>query len=396
MADPKERLMSAISTEELERRWKAVREAMKARGVDCLIIRNDESFLGGNVKWFTDLPAEVNYPVTVIFPLEEEMTLITHGPAAPAEPGPPVWAVRGVKTRLSSPYMPSAHYTNSYDAEMAVEVLKKRNGATIGIVAKAFMPGYFTEHLKKHLSGSTFVDFTEQVDQIKVIKSPEEIGKIKLTARLQDEAMEHVVNIIKPGLRDFEIAAEAQYAALMKGANRFVLLVGSAPKGTPAKIAPHRFQNRVIQEGDQISILIETNGPGGLWTELSRCISIGEPSRELISAADTALEAQKLSLDMIKPGADPKDIWHANNVFLEKNGYFPESRLYAHGMGYDFVERPLIRYDEPMAIREGMNVTVHPVATNNSVWACFTDNYIVTANGVGPCIHKTPKTLIVV
>ena len=319
MADPNKRLMSAISTEELERRWKAVREAMKAGGVEYLIIRNDESFLGGNVKWFTDLPAEVNYPVTVIFPLEEEMTLITHGPAAPAEPGPPVWAVRGVKTRLSSPYMASAHYTNSYDAEMVVEVLKKRKGATIGIVGKAFIPGYFTEHLKKHLSGSTFVDFTEQVDQIKVIKSPEEIEKIKLTARLQDEAMEHVVNIIKPGLRDFEIGAEAQYAALLRGANRFVLLVGSAAQGKPAKILPHRYQNRVIQEGDQISILIETNGPAGLWTELGRCISVGEPSRELTSAMEVALEAQKISLDMIKPGADPKDIWHANNSFLEKN-----------------------------------------------------------------------------
>ena len=305
MADPKERLISSISTEELERRWKAVREVMKAGKVDYLIIRNDESFLGGNVKWFTDLPAEVNYPVTVIFPVEEEMTMITHGPAAPAEPGPPVWAARGVKTRLSSPYMASAHYTNSYDAEMAVEVLKKRKGATIGLVGKAFIPGYFTEHLRKHLSGSTFVDFTEQVDLIKVIKSPEEIEKIKLTAKLQDEAMEHVVNIIKPGLRDFEIAAEAQYAALLKGANRFVLLVGSAAKGTPAKIAPHRYQNRVIQEGDQISILIETNGPAGLWTELGRCISVGEPSRELTSAMEVALEAQKISLDMIKPGADP-------------------------------------------------------------------------------------------
>ena len=99
---------------------------------------------------------------------------------------------------------------------------------------------------------------------------------------------------------------------------------------------------------------------------------------------------------MLKPGADPKDLWDANNAFLEKNGYFPEHRLYAHGQGYDFVERPLIRYDEPMKIQAGMNITVHPSATNNTVWACFTDNYIVTENGVGPCIHETPKKISVV
>jgi len=152
----------------------------------------------------------------------------------------------------------------------------------------------------------------------------------------------------------------------------------------------------LIQKGDQISVLIETNGPGGLWTELGRCFSIGEPSQKLKDASDAALEAQKISLDMLKPGAEPKDLWDANNAFLERNGYFSENRLYAHGQGYDFVERPLIRYDEPMKIQAGMNITVHPSATNNSVWACFTDNYIITESGAGPCIHETPKKIIVV
>jgi len=355
MADPKERLMTPISTGELERRWMAVREVMKEDKLDYLIMRNDESFLGGNVKWFTDLPAQSNYPVTVIFPADDEMTLISHGPAAPAEPGPPPWAARGVKKRISSPYMPSAHYTNNYDAEIAVDVLRESKNATIGLVGKAFIPGYFIEYLTKHLPGLTFIDVTEKIDQIKVIKSPEEIELIIRTARLQDVAMEHVRKSIKPGRRDFEIAA-----------------------------------------GDQLSVLIETNGPGGLWTELGRCFSIGEPAQELKDASNMALEAQKVSLDMLKPGTDSKDIWDANNAFLVKNGYFPENRLYAHGQGYDFVERPLIRYDEPMKIQTGMNITVHPAATNNTVWASFTDNYIVTESGAGPCIHETPKEIIIV
>ena len=47
------------------------------------------------------------------------------------------------------------------------------------------------------------------------------------------------------------------------------------------------------------------------------------------------IEAQKLSLSLLKPGADPKEIWDANNEFLQKRGYLPERRLYAHGQGYD-------------------------------------------------------------
>jgi hypothetical protein len=60
------------------------------------------------------------------------------------------------------------------------------------------------------------------------------------------------------------------------------------------------------------------------------------------------------------------------------------------------VERPLIRYDEPMKISAGMNLTVHPTATNKTVWIGVTDNYIVTDSGVSPCLHQTPKEIIVI
>lgn len=396
MENPKERLMTPISTNELERRWKAVREMMHHNRIDYLIIRNDESFLGGGVKWFTDLPAISNYPVTVIFPADEEMTLISHGAPAPADPGPPTWAVRGVKRRLGSNYFASAHYTNSYDAELALGVLKEQKGAVIGLVGKAFIPLSFYEYLTGRLAGAKFVDATDQIDHLMAIKSAEEIELIKSVAALQDKAMEHVRKCIRPGIRDFEIGAEAQYACSLQGSYRHVILVGSAPSGRPVPFLPHLYQNRLVQEGDQISVLIEVNGPSGLWTELGRVFSLGKPSQELQDAFGVACEAQQVSLKLLKPGANPKDLWGANNAFLEKKGYFPERRAYAHGQGYHFVERPIIRNDEPMKIKSGMNITVHPTATNKTVWAGVTDNYIITEVGVGPCLHKTPKEIIVV
>ena len=152
----------------------------------------------------------------------------------------------------------------------------------------------------------------------------------------------------------------------------------------------------MVQEGNQISILIEVNGPSGLWTELGRVFSLGPPSQELQDAFRVACEAQKVSLQLLKPESNPKDLWEANNAFLEEKGYFPERRAYAHGQEYHFVERPIIRNDEPMETQSVMNITVHPTATNKTVWTGVTDNYIVTEVGLGPCLHKTPKEIIVV
>jgi len=353
MEDVKERLTTSISTTELERRWKAAREMMREHKIDYLLMRNDEEFLGGYVKWFTDLPARHSYPFTVIFPVDEEITLISHGPAAPADPGPPEWALRGVRKRLGAPYFPSAHYTSTYDAELATGVLKEKKEANIGLVARSVIPIDFYEYLSKHLPGSRFVDATDHIDQIKVIKSPEEIELIKRTAKLQDVAMEQVRKSIRPGRRDFEIYAEALYSTTLQGSERHLILVGSGPPGTPVRFQPRHFQNRVIKEGDQITVLIEVNGPGGLYTEIGRIFSIGKPSQELQTAFGVSLEAQEISLNLLEPGANPKDLWNTNNEFLEKKGYFTERRIYAHGQGYDLVERPLIRYDEPMKIRSG-------------------------------------------
>jgi Xaa-Pro aminopeptidase len=369
---------------------------MQDQKIDYLIIRNDEEFLGGYVKWFTDLPARHSYPVTVIFPVDDEMTLISCGPNPPSDPGPPPWAVRGVKQRLGAPYFPSAHYTNKYDAELAVGVLKTKTDAVIGLVGKAFIPVSFFEYVSSQLSGCTFVDATDLIDGIKVIKSPEELELIKGTAQLQDEVMAHLKTVIKPGMRDFEIYAEILYATALKGSERQLILVGSGPPDTPVAFKPLHFQNRMIQEGDQISVLIEVNGPGGFYTELGRIFSVGRPCQALQDAFGASLEAREISLNMLQPGANPKDVWDANNAFLEKKGYFPERRLYAHGQGYDLVERPLIRYDEPMQIKAGMNLTVHPTAVSETAWAGATDNYIVSETGVGPCLHKTPKEIIVI
>ena len=156
------------------------------------------------------------------------------------------------------------------------------------------------------------------------------------------------------------------------------------------------FMNRVLKKGDHVVLLLEGNGPGGYYTEIARVFSLGEPTQEAREMYATVLEAQELTLKLLKPGASPKEIWDANNEFLTQRGSGPEGRLYAHGEGYELVERPAIRYDEPMKIQAGMNIAVHPVGKNNRVWTMLCDNYLVTENGVGPCLHKTTKDIIVV
>ena len=392
MNNQKEIITESISTTELERRWKEVRTRMEEAGLDFLVIQNHER--GGYVKWFTDIPAKGFSPFTVIFPVDDKMTTITPGGKPPGDFGPPAWALRGVQTRLTAPCFRNIIQTITYDAELAVEVLKIHEKAKIGIVGTGYMLTAFYDHLRKSLPEAIFLEATDLVDQIKAIKSDEEISLIKKTAALQDEALAYAKKAIQPGRRDFEIIADIIHKVTDLGSEeQQAVLGGSGPLGKPVPMRGRHFQNRVVREGDQFTLMIETDGPGGMYTEIGRNFVIGKVPSELIDALEMAKETQKVTLRLLKPDADPVEIWRANNEFLVKNHFLPETRLYAHGQGYDLVERPAIREDEPMRIKPRMNIAVHPIISTDKLWIWVCDNYLITESGVSQCLHKTPQEI---
>jgi Xaa-Pro aminopeptidase len=392
MDDPKEILTQSVSTSELERRWKAVRERMVDEGVDCLVMQNDHEWLGGYVKWFTDIPARNGYPMTVIFPVDDEMTTITCGGKPPGDLGPPAWTMRGVKKRLTAPYFRSLAYSNTYDAELAVEVLKEKRKGKIGILGKGTMGASFYEHLRRNFPEAAFLEVSDIVDEIKAVKSDEEITFIRKTTALQDEAMEYAKNVIRPGRRDFEIIADIVHKVTCLGSEEQLVIGASGPPGRPVPMQKRHFQNRTVKKGDQFTLMIEVNGPGGMYAEIGRIFFLGKAPGELSEAYELCKKTQQVTLGLLKPGAEPGDIWDANNEFLTSKGQLPETRLFAHGQGYDLVERPAIRDDEPMKLKARMNITVHPIIGSDKVWVWVCDNYLITETGI-EALHRSPQRI---
>ncbi len=385
------RIPVSVSDGELKRRWAAVREAMAAEKLDCLIIQNSTDFLGGYIKWFTDMPALHNYPVTVIFPRDAEMITIWSGPAPPAEPNPPAWSLRGVGKRISVPIIPSLGYTCTLDAEQVVEELKGYGDCRIGLVGPGFISAAFYKHVTEHLTQATFEDATDLVDAIKVIKSPEEIDLIRQVCREQDATFEYALTRIEPGRRDYEIYADIRHKCMEMGSEQQLIMVGSAPRGQPGVMYYEHFGNRVIEDGDTFTLLIESNGASGFYGHVARIVTLGEPPQALVEQVEVASKVQKVSLDMMRPGADPKEIWDANNASLREFGYPEETRIYGHGQGYDLVERPSFDPYETMKVAANMNIAVHPSVVSDKAFGFVCENYLVGESGVVECFHQTPQ-----
>ncbi len=395
MQSPSSRIVNAVSLAELQRRWSAVRNAMQAQDIDALVVQNSSDWIGGYVRWFSNQPATNGYPSTVIFHVREGMVLVEQGPfgggriCSNAE-----LEATGVAWRMTTPSYASVGYSGAYDAEIVLAQLARLGAKRVGMVAPAAMYHSFGRHLQNTLPKDSVMDATDMVDRIKAIKSDEERGLIRQVAAMQDEVMLRVRDFIRPGLRDFEIAAYAQYQGQLLGSEQGIFLCSSAPAGQAASFRPRSMQGRVLQKGDVYSLLIENNGAGGYYTELSRIFVMGQAPQELRDAHEAVLAAQSYALTLLKPGAACADIFRQHNAWLQQRGMAEERRISIHGMGYDMVERPLIRDDEPMLIEEHMAIVVHPGILNQHMFVHNTEMYLIEANGPGACLHTTPREII--
>ena len=396
MAQPNERLNHPIPTGELERRWAAVRSAMDDHGIDVLVMQANNDWMGGYVKYFTDVPATNGYPATVIFPRDERMTVIGQGPMGVVRELPPEGdgVRRGTARFMGVPSYASCPYTADYDAQLAAKALARWARGSIGFLGRAAMSFALGDHLQRTLAKAKFVDASDMVDRIKAVKSDEELKLIRLTAAMQDAAMEATFRAIRPGMRELEVAAVAEQIGHKFGSEQGLFLAGSGPVGRAAVFANRYQQNRVLREGDQFTLLIENNGPGGFYTELGRTCVLGRASQEMKDEFAFVLEAQKFTLDRMKPGAKCSEIYAEYNAFMKKNGRPEEKRLHSHGQGYDMVERPLIRHDETMAIGKNMNMVCHPTYVTERTYSWCCDNFLIGDTGVMERLHQFPQEIV--
>ena len=386
-----ERLLNPISTGELERRWAAVRKTMAERNIDALVMQNNNDWLGGYVRWFTDTPLSNGYPRSVIFPASDLMIVVDMGPrGARRRINGDDAANRGVGEMIFTPAFTSVSYTDEYQAELVAQEL--RGYRTIGWIGSGAMPHRFVTRIERELADqATFVDATDFVDRLKAIKSEEEKDLIRKAAQMQDEIFNRLLRKIRPDMTGNDITALAQYEGRLLGSEQGLFLGSSAPLGQASRFLDRHLQARALKPGEHFTLLIENNGPGGFYTEIARTIVLGKASNELIDGFETMKEAQAHTLRLLKPGASCAAIAQSHDDYMRGCKLPPELRLYAHGQGYDLVERPLIRCDEGMTIERHMNLAVHPGYETASIFAVICDNYLIESDSAGDCLHKTPK-----
>ena len=213
-----------------------------------------------------------------------------------------------------------------------------------------------------------------------MIKSPEQIQKIKESAKINIAVLDYVAEHIKEGTTTEEINQWVHTQTIKYGALPAPLNFEGFPKSVCTSINEevcHGIPSSdiVLKDGDIINVDCSTN-LNGYFFFFSRMFLIGQVSEEKKRLVEITRQCMYLGLEQVKPWNFLGDMGQAVNDFATQNGYQVVREIGGHGVGLEFHEDPWVSYvstkGTEMLMVPGMVFTIEPMI-NMGTWEIVTD-----------------------
>jgi len=333
------------SAQERARRYAALRTAMDEAGFAALVVcsRGDE-FMRGRVQYVSDIFQWAGWGV-VVLPFSGE----------PAFVADPLW---GLGRAQLVGWILDLRVSQDVGGEVA-DILADRGiaHARVGVVGLADVtPAAHIEQMRLASPAVTFEDATDLFDDVRAVKSEEELGHLSETSAILRQVFRAMEPQIRPGVTHRDVMAEAHRLARQYGC-----LDGIAQMATRPFKALMFSSNKVLKKGDVIAIDLEWGGPSGYWVELRRTYSLGPQPDDTRRYWDSRVESFAACVDAMKAGNSSEDILAARDRVYAAYGQDATGVVAytAHGIGVDSLEPPWAPGKERV-LRENMVINVHP------------------------------------
>ena len=212
--------------------------------------------------------------------------------------------------------------------------------ATIA-VEKNFFDAALYEVFKAHiLPKATVVSATPVLSRLRMLKEPEEIDCLQAAGRVADAGMAAAVQAIKVGVRETEVAGEAEYSMRKAGAEGWASATYVA-SGWRSAMAHGPATLKSIEAGDVVQVHLAPS-VRGYTVDLCRTVLVSRVSPEATGALDAYLLAQKAGIAAAIPGAPLMGIDGAMARVLDGQGFGGGFlRPVFHGVGIEHEEAPI-------------------------------------------------------
>ena len=273
------------------------------------------------------------------------------------------------------------------------EIVIKHGISRLGIEDRVVSNAVYSA-MKRNIKGAELVGTAGLVASLRVIKDATEIASLTKAAELAVGAFHNVLDKIRPGVAECEIAAELEYYMRKNGANgtSFESVVASGmnsakPHGTASE--------KKIEIGDFV-VMDFGCVYNGYCSDITRTVAVGNVTKEQQRVYNAVHFTQLKMLNLVAPGKKCSEIDGISRNLLDDFGYkefFGHSL--GHGVGTEVHEAPTLGPKGTDILQPGMIVTVEPgVYFDNFFGVRIEDTVLVTETGA-KILCEAPKELII-
>lgn len=365
---------------ELARRLAATRDEMARRNLDLILLSAPEHvfYLTGLDHWGYFAPH------VLMVPSQGDLVLVT----------------RAMEHVVIRNQVRNATFIGHTDSQTAADVIIKHlagktTGQAIGIEALSAGLSYgMGTTLKEHIDADIWHDITGMLDEIRLVKSPEEQVFMRQAAHAADAGTQAAIEAIHDGAREADVAAEC-LAAMTRA--------GSTPPGFGPFLRPaHRMAEEHTSWGDgqhHEAVFLEVAGCVARYNApMGRLVNIGGISDEDAQMAELCSRAFDATLTALKVGVTAKDVYNGWQAVVDDAG-MPEYRRhhcgYLVGIGFppSWTGGPRVtglRHDSNLEMKAGMTFHLMSWFTETGRGSYFVSNTVLLNPDGAQVLNNTP------
>ena len=371
-----------------EKRVERARQAMKAAGVDALLVWKDE-----NVRYLTGLRAQIIAGKSAL--LNGCLLTLDEGPILLASGGE-VQRVAVLMPWIEEvhpvPIMEAAGLVQAAVSKTIAPILRKLglDGGVVGLDEAAYCQ---VEALASALPGVKLRDGDAVMQVARRIKFPEEIALMQEACAIAEGLTQAAVDAIKPGVRETDVVAEAMHALFRLGGEMSHVTTPFVASGERMAPPQRSASDKIIRDGDVVFIDI-----GAMWSgyfgDMGRTVICGKPSRRQQEVYTAVYECLQAATKTMVAGRTNDDVAAAVRQVAASHNLADHfiSLFIGHGVGIGSNEPPYVGEALPGAetvvLEEGMTFAVEPLiwvpGVRGGAGVRLEDTILVTAEGGRP------------
>ena len=257
---------------------------------------------------------------------------------------------------------------------------QRAKGWDIGIESEHFTVAERKRLTKLKPAKVTLKDAPCIVERARMVKDADELKLIREAVALGAKLFDRAVEVLRPGIKEVEVAAEMELAARRGGAEEmsFSTIVASGVRSA----LPHgRASNQPIPAGGFVvcdfGVILS-----GYCSDQTRTVWVGPVSKDARQVYDRVREAQQAATDAVRAGISAGEVDAAARKILQKNGlgkYFTHST--GHGVGLEIHETPRVADGQREILQPGMVITIEPGVYFPGKWGVRIEDMVAVTPG---------------